>query len=241
MAKYGTIQALNAQWQTNYSSWANFLDKRNASPNLAGADADLRAFDVLYANQYFSTTQQGMREAAPNHLYLGARFTGGVRVAPAQAAVQYADVISINRYGPDVSVLPAGLEGDVPLISGEYHYSANDTGLLSDGLKTAADQADRADKFATYLTSAMSASIGCNTGTSRPPANSTAITTTATSASSASPIHLTPRWSTPRERSARVSTKHGSATSDLSSTARCISAARKRRTRSCCRPARLRS
>lgn len=155
MTKYGTIQALNAQWQTNYSSWANFLDKRNASPNLAGADADLRAFDVLYANQYFSTTQQGMREAAPNHLYLGARFTGGVRVAPAQAAVQYADVISINRYGPDVSVLPAGLEGDVPLISGEYHYSANDTGLLSDGLKTAADQADRADKFATYLTSAL--------------------------------------------------------------------------------------
>lgn len=155
MDKYGTIEALNAQWQTNYTSWVNFLDKRNAAPNLTGADADLRAFDVLYANQYFSTTQQGMREAAPNHLYLGARFTGGVRVAPAQAAVQYADVISINRYGPDVSVLPAGLEGDVPLISGEYHYSANDTGLLSDGLKTATDQADRADKFATYLQSAL--------------------------------------------------------------------------------------
>ncbi|MEZ6192101.1 MAG: hypothetical protein R3C45_12555 [Phycisphaerales bacterium] len=67
----------------------------------------------------------------------------------------YADVVSINRYGPDVSVLPAGFEGDKPLISGEYHFSANDTGLLSDGLKTAADQTDRADKFATYLTSAL--------------------------------------------------------------------------------------
>jgi hypothetical protein len=153
--KYGTIQALNAQWQTNYASWTDLLVQRNVIPNLTGADADLVAFDVLYANQYFSTTQQAMREAAPNHLYLGARFTGGVRVSAAQAAVAYADVVSINRYGPDVSVLPAGLEGDVPLISGEFHYSANDTGLWSDGLKPVADQATRAGNYSTYLQSAL--------------------------------------------------------------------------------------
>lgn len=154
-AKYGSISALNAQWQTSYGSWADFLNQRNVTPNLTAAHADLLAFDSLYAEQYFSTSLQAMREAAPNHLYLGARFTGGVRLAPAQAAMRHADVVSINRYGSDVSVVPAGLEGDKPLISGEYHFSANDTGLLSDGLRTAADQTDRADKFANYLTSAL--------------------------------------------------------------------------------------
>ena len=155
MAKYGSINALNAQWQTAYVSWADFLAKQNVTPNLAGAGADLEAFDSLYALQYFSATSQGMTEAAPNHLYMGARFTGGVRQSAAAAAMEFADVVSINRYGPDVSVLPAGLEGDAPLISGEFHYSANDTGLWSDGLRTAVDQADRADKFAAYLLSAL--------------------------------------------------------------------------------------
>jgi hypothetical protein len=154
-AKYGTIGALNAQWQTGYTSWGDFLSKRNVTPNLTAANADLVAFDVLYANQYFSTTQQAMREAAPNHLYLGARVTGGVRVSAAQAAVAYCDVVGINRYGPDISVLPAGLEGDVPLISGEFHYSANDTGLWSDGLKPVADQTARASSYTTYLESAL--------------------------------------------------------------------------------------
>ena len=155
IAKYGSISALNNQWQTSYTSWTDFLNKRNVTPNLAGANDDLLAFDSLYAETYFSTTLQAVREAAPNHLYMGARFTGGVRVAPAEAAMIYADVVSINRYGPDVSVVPQGLEGDKPMISGEYHYSANDTGLWSDGLKTAADQADRADKFSTYLNSSL--------------------------------------------------------------------------------------
>ncbi|TWU21793.1 hypothetical protein Pla144_44890 [Bythopirellula polymerisocia] len=154
-SKYGTIQNLNAQWQTSYASWNSFLTLRNVTPNLGGANADLVAFDVSYAEQYFSSTKQAMQEAAPNHLYLGARFTGSVRLAPAQAAMAYADVVSINRYGPDISVLPPGLVGDVPLISGEYHFSANDTGLWSDGLKTATDQADRAEKFTTYLESAL--------------------------------------------------------------------------------------
>ena len=150
IAKYGTITALNAQWQTSYTSWADFLSKRSVTPNMTGAEADLIAFDQLYAEQYFSTTQQAMREAAPNHLYLGARFTGGVRENAAAAAMLYCDVVSINRYSANAANYPNGLEGDVPLIASEYHYSANDTGLLSDGLRTATDQANRADKFTDY-------------------------------------------------------------------------------------------
>ncbi len=155
IAKYGTIAALNAEWQTSYASWSDFLNQRNVTPDAVGANDDLLAFDQLYANQYHSETLQALRSVASNHLYLGTRFTGGVRYSAAVAAMTYADVVSINRYGPDVSVIPAGMEGDKPLISGEYHFSANDTGLWSDGLKTSTDQADRAAEFATYLQSAV--------------------------------------------------------------------------------------
>src|SRR5690606_37572172 len=60
-----------------------------------------------------------------------------------------------NRYSPDTESFPPGLEGDIPLISNKYHYSANNTGLWSDGLRTAADQADRAAKFVDYLTATL--------------------------------------------------------------------------------------
>ncbi|QDU89564.1 hypothetical protein Pla175_29560 [Pirellulimonas nuda] len=155
MARYTTIGALNAQWLTPYASWNDFLTQRGVVPDAGRSAADLVEFDALYAETYFATSAAAMHAVAPNHLYLGARFTGAARFSAAQAAMRHADVVSINRYGADVSVLPAGLEGDVPLISGEFHYSANDTGLWSDGLRTAADQADRADRYAAYVRSAL--------------------------------------------------------------------------------------
>ncbi|TWT40118.1 hypothetical protein [Botrimarina hoheduenensis] len=155
IAKYTTVGDLNAEWLTAYASWNDFLTQRSISPDLTRAEADLLAFDALYADTYYSTTKQAMRAVAPNHLYMGSRLTGGARLSAAQASVLHADVVSINRYGTDISVLPAGLEGDVPLISGEFHYSANDTGLWSDGLRTAANQADRADRFEIYVQSAL--------------------------------------------------------------------------------------
>ena len=155
IASYGTVIELNAQWRTNYASWADFLSRRDVVPDIARAGGDLRQFDELYAETYFATNRAAMRAAAPNHLYLGARFTGSARLSAAQAAVRHADVVSINRYGVDVSILPAGLDADIPLISGEFHYSANDTGLWSDGLRTAANQQDRAARYTTYVTSAL--------------------------------------------------------------------------------------
>ena len=152
---YGGITALNAAWQTGYSSWADFLQRQDVVPDAGRAGVDLRAFDSRYAEQYFDTTRSALAEAAPQHLYLGARFTNGVRTAVAEAAASRVDVLSINRYGAGVATLPAALTADVPILVSEFHFSANDTGLLSDGLRTVADQAARAQAYAEYLQTAL--------------------------------------------------------------------------------------
>ncbi|MEQ9461300.1 MAG: hypothetical protein RIG82_10145 [Phycisphaeraceae bacterium] len=155
MGRYGSIGGLNSVWQTDYASWEDLLERRDVVPGLGGAGQDLRDFDRLYAERYFETTASAMTEAAPEHLYLGARFTNGVRIPVAEASASRVDVLSINRYGTGVDTLPAALTADVPIIISEFHFSANDTGLLSDGLREVADQAARAQAYSDYLETAM--------------------------------------------------------------------------------------
>jgi autotransporter-associated beta strand protein len=154
-ARYETIAALNAAWRTDYGSWTDLLEQRAAVPDLAFAGRDLRDFDRRYAEQYFDATASALAEAAPAHLYLGARFTNGVRAPVAEASATRVDVLSINRYGSGVDTLPASLAADVPIIVSEFHFSANDTGLLSDGLRTVADQTARAEAYTRYLQTAL--------------------------------------------------------------------------------------
>ena len=154
-ARYETVAALNAAWRTDYGSWTDLLERRTVVPDLAFAGRDLRDFDRLYAEQYFDATASALAEAAPSHLYLGARFTNGVRAPVAEASATRVDVLSINRYGTGVDTLPASLAADVPIIVSEFHFSANDTGLLSDGLRTVADQTARAEAYSRYLQTAL--------------------------------------------------------------------------------------
>lgn len=161
-AKYVTIAALNAQWQTSYASWSDFLTQRAVTPNAAGAAQDLADFDAAYATQYFNKTRQAMRAAAPNHLYLGSRFTTGVRAITAQIAAAYADVLSVNRYGNSFA-MPTAFNGiDAPIIASEYGFNAPDTGLFGDDVSNATDQANRAALFQGYVESALtdSRSVG---------------------------------------------------------------------------------
>jgi len=43
----------------------------------------------------------------------------------------------------------------MPIIIGEFHFGALDRGLFHHGLKRAADQQDRADKYAEYVRGAI--------------------------------------------------------------------------------------
>jgi hypothetical protein len=87
-AKYGTIAALNAQWGVNYADWDDVLTRRDVQPAANVSDADMAAFEALYAETYFSKCRQIMREIAPQHLYLGCRFTSGARAAVLEVAAR---------------------------------------------------------------------------------------------------------------------------------------------------------
>jgi len=158
-AKYGTIAALNTQWGVSYASWDDVLTRRDVAPAAAGSDADMAAFEVSYAETYFSKCRQVMREIAPQHLYLGCRFTLGARPPVLEVAARYCDVLTMNCYSNTVRLL-AGMEddADVPVMSTEFYFYAHDTGLFADAVGGSAGrdtQAQREAAMKTYFNSSI--------------------------------------------------------------------------------------
>lgn len=158
-AKYGMIAALNAQWGVTYASWDDVLTRRDVAPAATGSDADMAAFEVSYAETYFSKCRQVMREIAPQHLYLGCRFTLGARPPVLEVAARYCDVLTMNCYSNTVRLL-TGMEddADVPVMSTEFYFYAHDTGLFADAVGGSAGrdtQAQRESAMKTYFNSSI--------------------------------------------------------------------------------------
>lgn len=151
--RYETIENLNEAWGTQYASWQAMAESRQ-TPNPAKARQDLQDFYTKTAETYFSTIRREIRRVAPNQLYLGCRFAW-VNDRAAQAAAKFCDVVSYNRYEYGVGnlKLPDGI--DMPLIIGEFHFGALDRGLFHTGLRRAESQQDRAEKYMSYVRSAL--------------------------------------------------------------------------------------
>jgi hypothetical protein len=131
-----------------------FIDNELEWPRVGQAELT----DV--AERYYRTCAELMRELAPRKLSLGSRLHdhlspfGGDEVV-VRAAARHCHVISANRYrfGVDDLRLPAGV--DKPLIIGEFHIGALDRGLLHPGLRSVADQEQRAGAYTVFMTSAL--------------------------------------------------------------------------------------
>jgi hypothetical protein len=152
-AKYGTIDALNAQWGTDHASWEALLE-HNGEPDRAKAADDLRAFTTRTADRYFKTIREAVKEVAPNQLYLGCRFAWVNPLAVAEA-VKYCDVVSYNLYQRSVADFRLPVDADVPLIIGEFHFGALDRGLFHTGLVPVASQEERAAAYMDYVQGAL--------------------------------------------------------------------------------------
>lgn len=157
--KYASIEALNAAWGKDISSWSAFdkgidsvlaTDETQAKQQLADYSDMLYA----YADKYFSTVDAAMQTYLPNHLYLGSRFADwGMPMEVAKAATQYVDVMSYNIYKEGLHPKGWGFleDFDMPSIVGEFHIGATDSGLFHPGLVHAANQQDRADMYQDYM------------------------------------------------------------------------------------------
>ncbi|MCS7237893.1 MAG: beta-galactosidase [Thermoguttaceae bacterium] len=151
--KYGSIEALNGAWGSSYSSWEELLQSTKG-PDRARAKEDLGEFTYRIAAEYFRRIREVLKKYAPNKLYLGCRFAW-VNERAIRAAAEFCDVVSFNRYDIDLVDfrLPEGI--DRPVIIGEFHFGALDRGMFHTGLQESATQAERAEAYRRYVTSAL--------------------------------------------------------------------------------------
>ncbi|MFA6242391.1 MAG: beta-galactosidase [Candidatus Hydrogenedentales bacterium] len=160
-AKYGTIDKVNAAWETNAKDWDSL---RLPSRVNDATQVDAGAFEYRFARKYFETVGNAIHKYAPGQLYMGCRFT--LVYFPknvVRACAEVVDVISINAYitqiAPDQLV-----EYGKPVIIGEFHFGALDRGMFHTGLRTADNQAHRAQRYQDYVRSVATnpAFIGCH-------------------------------------------------------------------------------
>lgn len=152
--KYGEVSALNRAWGTEFESWAALGAPK--TPYSAAAPQDLADLLRLFARRYYSKVREVVKEADPNHLYLGSRINVYVNEV-VEAAAEYCDVVSFNVYRRGIDAAQwthlAGL--DKPAVIGEFHFGALDRGMFHTGLQAAADQEQRGAFFQDYLESVL--------------------------------------------------------------------------------------
>lgn len=153
--KYGTIDALNAAWQTTVPSWEAL---RSGSADLGSdetaKESDYSALMTLYATQYFKTVDAELDKVMPDHLYAGSRFASWGRTPEVvEAASKYVDIMSYNEYreGLHPSEWAFLEELDKPSLIGEFHMGTTTTGQPHPGLVSAGTQAERARMYAEYM------------------------------------------------------------------------------------------
>ncbi|MDO6762340.1 beta-agarase [Agarivorans sp. 1_MG-2023] len=154
------IADLNAVWGTSYASWDAMRPAEELVYNSAMA-ADLQYLSWQFAFQYFNTVKTALKAELPNHLYLGSRFADWGRTPDVvSAASAVVDVMSYNIYKDSISATDWDADAlsqieaiDKPVIIGEFHFGALDSGSFAEGVVNANSQQDRADKMVNFFES----------------------------------------------------------------------------------------
>ncbi len=149
-AKYGSVEALNEAWGTEYGSWEGFL-AADAVPDEGRCGVDLEAMHRAVARRYYSTVRDAVNAAAPGILYLGSRIASGASDSVYEECARFCDIVSVNVYKrAPLRALPPESD-DKPILIGEFHFGAKDRGPFNGGLVTVSSQAERAQCYLDYL------------------------------------------------------------------------------------------
>lgn len=151
-AAYPGIQVLNAAWDADFSSFDALQNPWHRSDLTAAAQKDLEAFHLTMVERYGRVVSEALRAADPHHLNLGMRYSQA-SAKTLCGPMRYFDVFSFNHYGAEPAaaarLIAAGLP--MPMMVGEWHVGAQDSGLDAWGLYYATTQAQRAQAVAYYL------------------------------------------------------------------------------------------
>jgi hypothetical protein len=122
---------------------------------------DYIGFLRLYADTYFRTVAQMLKQGDPNHLFLGGRLA--VRTPEVEAAsAQWCDVVSINMYtdlpehGFDVAAMQ---KLDKPVLITEFHFGSGDRGPFGNGVAAVANEEQRGVTYARFIEAAAKTNI----------------------------------------------------------------------------------
>jgi len=165
--KYASIEALNAAWNAGFASFEVLETPiAKASALSAQAEADLRAFSAQLIRAYTEIPANACRKVDPNHMILGMRWAW-ISDPALVSGWECFDVFSINCYAVDPTYAIARVEElkvDLPVMIGEFHFGALDSGLTATGLEAVATQKDRGMAYRYYCEHAAAhpQSVGCH-------------------------------------------------------------------------------
>ena len=150
-AKYGTADALSQAWGVQVHTLQELRQEHAASQ---AAAADLDTFLREFARVYFSTVRDAVKRHAPHQLYLGCRFSTMPQYA-LEICAEYADIVTMNLYRRKILCTDAIKQLDKPVLVGEFHFGALDSGLFHTGLVATPNQSARAEAFYSYMRSVL--------------------------------------------------------------------------------------
>lgn len=154
--KYKTVAAFNTAWNPA-KPFADFeaMKEEPLFIRTDAANADMQEFYKLYLETYYSMVHRVFKNADPNHLLIGSRWTPGTanNKAAVETGGKYLDVISINYYGYPIeqAFLKKVHEwsGGKPMIFSEWYYATTAHGLGA--MVEVRDEKERGLAFRNYV------------------------------------------------------------------------------------------
>ena len=165
--KYQTVEALNTAWNTKFTDFDDLYQPiRDASAKSEAAKEDQKTFSKEMLRAYVEIPSKACREVDPNHMILGMRWAW-ISDPDLATGWENFDVFSINCYAVDPTeaishVVELGV--DLPIMIGEFHFGALDTGLSATGLEGVLTQKDRGKAYRYYCerVAAHPNGVGCH-------------------------------------------------------------------------------
>ncbi|MEK3683588.1 beta-galactosidase [Paenibacillus sp. FSL R10-2736] len=152
--KYGSVDCWNAAWESSYDAFRDLLDNNNTHPDgNEEQKKDFTLFNRMMIRRYVEIPAKACKEADPHHLNLGMRYAW-ISNEDLLEGCEAFDVFSINCYQlqPDQELIEQiSRKLKRPVMIGEYHFGAADSGLPAYGIRAVATQRERGLAYRYYV------------------------------------------------------------------------------------------
>ena len=150
--KYGMIDALNAEWGSDYASFEDMDSPKSTLHFTDAGKAALNEFSEVMIREFIRVPSLAIRKYDKNHLNLGIRYAW-LSSKELAAGAEFTDVFSFNCYSMDPTASIESFSSLVgkPVLIGEFHFGALDRGLDATGIRGVTTQKERGVAYRYYM------------------------------------------------------------------------------------------